>query len=99
MTRLQKDTLLLLLNGGSISAGSNGFRVRNGQHLVELKIKSSSFYTLKYLLRKTKAGLFVINKTEVRKLHGKNWVYQEYNKILKRNKVKEAHPKTGMPVA
>ena len=99
MTRLQKDTLLLLLNGGSISAGSNGFRVRNGQHLVELKIKSSSFYTLKYLLRKTKDGLFVINKSEVRKLHGKNWVYQEYKKILKHNKVTEEHPKKEGPTA
>ncbi len=86
MTRLQKDTLLLLLKGGSISAGSNGFRVRNSQHQVEWKIKSSSFYTLKYLLRKTKAGLFVINKNEVRKLHGSNWVKREYTKLLEFNK-------------
>ena len=82
MTRLQKDTLLLLLKGGSISAGSNGYRVRNSKHLVEWKIKSSSFFTIKYLLRKTKDGLFVMNKTEVRKLHGRNWVKVEYLKQL-----------------
>lgn len=81
MTSLQKDTILLLLKGGSISAGSNGFRVRDAQHLVVWKIKSSSFYTLKDLLRKTRDGLFVINKSEVRKLHGKNWVKREYVKL------------------
>lgn len=92
MTHLQKQTLLLLLKGGSIAAGSNGFRVRNSKHLVELKIKSSSFHTIKYLLRKTKDGLFVMNRTEVRKLHGKSWVKVQYQKQLKLEKSSE---KTG----
>ena len=97
MTQLQKDTILLLLKGGSISAGSNGYRVRNSQHQVEWKINSSSFYTLKYLFRKTKNGLFVINKTEIRKLHGGNWVKVEYTKLLKSNKAMPIESKGESP--
>lgn len=81
MTPLQKDTVSLLLKGGTITAGSNGYRVRNALHQVEWKIKRSTFYTLKYLLRRTSDGLFMINKNEVRKLHGSNWIKAEYKKL------------------
>ena len=82
MTRLQKDTYLLLLKGGSISAGSNGYRVRNAKHMVEWKISTPSFYALKHTLRKTKDGLFVIDKKSIRTLHGNNWYKKEYKKLL-----------------
>ena len=82
MTELQKNTYLLLLKGGSISAGSNGYRVRNEKHMVEWKISSPSFYVLKNVLRKTKNGLFVIDKNAIRTLHGNNWVKKQYRKLL-----------------
>lgn len=86
MTQLQKQTVSLLLKGGSIAVGSNGFRVRNAEHHVEWKINSSTFYSLRYLLRKTNNGLFIMNKSEVRKLHGGTWIKMEYKRLFAEKK-------------
>jgi len=82
MTSLQKAIVKNLLEGATIAnCKSSGFRLRTHNGSVIAKFYSPTFYSLKKYLRKEKSGLFVINKNEVRQLHGKSWIKKEYKKL------------------
>lgn len=83
MTSLQKDTITKLLLGYTIAAsGASGYRLRDPEANVCRKISVKTFQKLRALLRK-KDGLFLVNKSEVRKLHGRTFIKTEYNSIRK----------------
>lgn len=82
MTSLQKAIVVSLLEGCTIyNARSSGYRLRTSNGCVISKFYGPTFYALKPLLRREKNGLYVIDKREVRQLHGKNWVKKEYKKV------------------
>lgn len=86
MTSLQKAIINNLLEGATIAnCRSSGYRLRTQEGSVISKFYTPTFYSLKKYLRKEKSGLFVINKNEVRQLHGKSWIKREYKKHLKQN--------------
>lgn len=83
MTPRQKDIVIKLLQGYSIAnARRNGYRLRDPQARVVLKINAATFTRLRDLLRKSK-GVYVINKNKVRQLHGNSFVKQVYNQAAK----------------
>lgn len=84
MTSLQKAIVYSLLQGATIYNGrASGYRLRTADGYVISKFYGPTFDALKPLLRRQKNGLFVINKNEVRQLHGKSWVKKQYGKMLK----------------
>lgn len=73
----------VLLKGGSIAAlGRSGFRLRDENHSVLKKMRSTSFKALSQFLKKSES-LYVINEEEVLQLHGNSWVLKEYKKLAK----------------
>lgn len=86
ITASQKAIVLSLLDGANIyDARSSGYRLRTADGCVISKFYSPTFFAIKPLLRKEKNGLYVINKNEVRQLHGKSWIKRQYKKQLNNN--------------
>lgn len=84
MTALQKAIVQSLLEGCNIAAYRNGnFRLRTRNNCVISKFYESTFDSLRFILRREKNGLYVIDKNAVRQLHGKAWVKREYKKLAK----------------
>lgn len=81
-----EETVKLLLEGGSlVASGRNGYRVRDAAHNVRLKVTSALFQDIKPVLRR-KGGMFLINKNEVRRLHGNTLLKQWYKQQLQNKK-------------
>lgn len=82
MSKLQKEILFRLLIGGTIASyRDNSYRLRDEKSNVILKFYEPTFSAIKYLLRKRKDSLFVINKNEVRRHRGNTWVKKSYKLI------------------
>lgn len=79
MTSQQKFIITKLLEGCTIfSAGPGKIRLRDPEGRPIGKVTYRTFYWLnRNLLRKQK-GLFVINKTKVRQLHGNSFAKRLY---------------------
>jgi hypothetical protein len=85
MTELQQDILSKLLLGYNIVGNEKyGYRLRTPDHQVSAKISYRTFYPLKKLLRKNK-GLFVINKSKVRQLHGNCFTKKQYKSLTQKS--------------
>jgi hypothetical protein len=83
MTSLQKAIVQSLLDGCNIATYRNGnFRLRTANNCVISKFYEPTFDSLKFILRKEKNGLYVIDKKAVRSLHGKTWIKKEYRKAV-----------------
>jgi hypothetical protein len=79
MTNVQKDIINKLLQGFTIAGSVNyGYRLRSPEGHVHSKLNPRSFYRLKPILRKTKVGLFVANKSKIRQQHGNSFIKKEY---------------------
>lgn len=83
MTKLQKQILWHLLQGGSIAKSiGHGYRLRDSSGTAICKFQAQSFAGIKHLLRKQKnAPLYLINKNEVRKQRGSTWIKKCYKMI------------------
>lgn len=81
MTELQKYVYEILLSGGSIVHNGGNIRVRDSEVRPKLIIKQNTFYSLKNVLRKDK-GVWKLNKSAVRQLHGNNLMKRIYKTIL-----------------
>lgn len=80
MTPAQKNIVVVLLAGGSIAAN----RLRDKNHNPVMKINPRTLYWLKRdveILRRIDSGLFVVNKSRVRQLHGNYWIKKTYKEI------------------
>lgn len=84
MTELQKDIVTKLLLGYNIAGNRRyGYRLRSPEHMVCRKFSRKTFDSIKDVLRQHK-GLFVVNKTKVRQLHGNSFFKKEYKAISKK---------------
>ena len=82
MTALQKAIVSSLLDGATIAnCRASGYRLRTAKGHVIGKFYEPTFFSLKFILRKEKSGLYVIDKNQVRQLHGKSWIKKEYKKL------------------
>lgn len=82
MTDLQKYIVGNLLNGYNITGNEKyGYRLRSPRGEVCRKFYGATFHTIKPLLR-NRGGQFLINKTAVRKLHGRAWPKKRYKDLI-----------------
>lgn len=83
MTQLQKEIIEVLFAGGSISKVGDQYRLRDASVNPIKKFGFNTMFQIKKLCRVHK-GVFVLNKTKVRQLHGKSWVKQFYKSQTKK---------------
>lgn len=78
MTRTQLCIVGYLLKDTNIASYRSGkYRLRDENNCVILTMTKVTFVAVKPLLRRTKNGLFVINKNMVSQLHGNDLVKRE----------------------
>lgn len=88
MTKIQKDIIQKLLEGYNVYGNpSYGFRLRSPEMHAHLRFGIRTFYKIRPLLRKSN-GVFLINKSKVRQLHGKTFTKRQYKAILKSKPIK-----------
>jgi hypothetical protein len=79
MTDAQKHIVSMLLEGCTVYGSQHGFRLRDENANVIMKINPRTWRQIKRLVRKEKkTGLFVIDKRVVRSLHNGTWVKKKY---------------------
>lgn len=78
MTALQKEIIIELLAGGNISANRGRIVLRDKRLNPIRKIRLNTYRRIQKLLRVETNGFAVINKMQIRKLHGRSWVKQYY---------------------
>lgn len=78
MTALQKHIALKLLQGCDIYGNQvYGYRLRDEKKNVLLRFNYKTFYRLMPILRR-KRSVYVLDKREVRKLHGSCFIKRRY---------------------
>ncbi len=84
MTPLQKEVILGLLEGGSISGNSKyGYRLKDRSGNPVSKFTYRTFHSLRPHLRMEK-GRFVINRKFIRSLSKRYWIKKMYLDYLNR---------------
>lgn len=86
MTTLQKIILKCLFEDGTIAKNGIRFRLRDNANNPVSSFTYKTYNSIRFLLRR-KNGLMVLNKSIVRKQHGKSWIKQFYKQQLKNQKV------------
>ena len=81
MTHLQKDIIEMLFKGCSIAAYGNGYRLRDSAHNPVCRFSYKTFRPLKRYLRRSKPGLWLLDKRTVRASHGSSWIKKYYNQL------------------
>jgi hypothetical protein len=77
LTPTQKKILQTLLDGGSVAAYGNHFRVRDESVSPVLKFTYKTFKPIKDFLRK-KNGCFVLDLMHIRSLRKDSWIKTQY---------------------
>ena len=84
MTPTQKEVFKILLQDGNIAKRGTRFVVRDKDHNPIMTFGQASWFWIKrYCKPNKKKTLFVISRTEVRRLTKKSWLKKEYLSSLK----------------
>lgn len=86
MTQKQKIIILAMLDGGSIAAYGNNFRLRDTTCTPVMKFTYKTFKPISDYLRK-KDGLYTLDKVAIRKMRKNSWIKQTY--LSKQNEKKQ----------
>lgn len=71
----------MLFKGCSIAAYGNSYRLRDASHNPVCRFSYKTFRPLKRYLRRSKPGLWLLDKRTVRASHGSSWIKKYYNQL------------------